>query len=218
MSERRFLITELEKDTSGFYNSKSGITEAELKRRLSLIQYESVRSSTITLDDQIDILVYGERGRTVPREEQSIDRTRPYLKITKEQGMQIFPETKPTRTAPMTGDDQIDILVYGGLREQPPPPEADYQKALLTIASYDSGDGCCRFGCDCPTIAKEVLKIGRVTEKEQPLNDPKPTRKEWSRWAYKIACALVTDRFGSYENQRDFIDQILMDMPGVPKE
>lgn len=31
------------------------------------------------------------------------------------------------------------------------------EKALKEIARYDSGDGCCTYGCDCPTIAQMAL-------------------------------------------------------------
>jgi len=32
-----------------------------------------------------------------------------------------------------------------------------YRKALEEIAKYDSGNGCCTYGCDTPTIAKAAL-------------------------------------------------------------
>jgi len=33
-----------------------------------------------------------------------------------------------------------------------------HRKALEEIAKYDSGNGCCTYGCDTPTVAKEALK------------------------------------------------------------
>ena len=124
---------------------------------------------------------------------------------------------------PDTWDEAIDVLLHGTERDQPPQPEADYQKALLTIASYDSGNGCCQFGCDCPTIAKEALKIGPVTEKEQPNTDyfgypiPKqaePTRKEWEEWVENMPSHSMSTRMEWEEKMKDWF----LTMPGVPKE
>ena len=32
-----------------------------------------------------------------------------------------------------------------------------FRAALHEIAAYDSGDGCCQFGCDTPSIAAKAL-------------------------------------------------------------
>lgn len=36
----------------------------------------------------------------------------------------------------------------------------ELRAALETIASYDSGNGCCEYGCDTPTIARDALEKG----------------------------------------------------------
>lgn len=39
-------------------------------------------------------------------------------------------------------------------------------EALKTIQSYDEGNGCCPYGCDCPTIARTA--IAEAEETVQP--------------------------------------------------
>jgi hypothetical protein len=36
----------------------------------------------------------------------------------------------------------------------------ELKTALETIGNYDTGDGCCPYGCDCPVIAKAALESG----------------------------------------------------------
>ncbi len=40
-------------------------------------------------------------------------------------------------------------------------------EALKTIQSYDEGNGCCPYGCDCPTIAKSAIA---EAENQSPTN------------------------------------------------
>ena len=47
---------------------------------------------------------------------------------------------------------------WGKELEQTKLQVGELQKTLETIAKYDAGTGCCPYGCDTPTIAKNALK------------------------------------------------------------
>jgi hypothetical protein len=55
---------------------------------------------------------------------------------------------------------EVDRIIADAVRKVCEP----YWRALKTIASYDSGNGCCDYGCDTPTIAKEALAVQPESE------------------------------------------------------